>query len=144
MPNPQIFTWTKVWKRESFFCRDLITSRAKGWLLQKVAVACFNFSSPAPLNWDENPQVQKVKKKMNCRSNASMNNYLHSRRTLGDKTRFCVSQLMGRPMSFFLLFFYTNFEKIGVPSTNFNVQLPTLNDKLPQNILLLNISKPHF
>lgn len=48
-------TCTKVWKRESFFCRDLITSKAKGWLLQKVAAACFRFSSPGPLNCAKKP-----------------------------------------------------------------------------------------
>lgn len=47
-------TCTKVWNRESFFWRDLIISRAKGWLLQKVAAACFNFSSPGPLNCAKN------------------------------------------------------------------------------------------
>lgn len=47
-------TCTKVWNRESFFWRDLIISRAKGWLLQKVAAACFNFSSPSPLNCAKN------------------------------------------------------------------------------------------
>lgn len=47
-------TCTKVWNRESFFWRDLIISRAKGWLLQKVAAACFNLSSPGPLNCAKN------------------------------------------------------------------------------------------
>lgn len=47
-------TCTKVWNLESFFWRDLIISRAKGWLLQKVAAACFNFSSPGPLNCAKN------------------------------------------------------------------------------------------
>lgn len=55
--NPCIkFTCTKVWKRESFFWRDLMTSRAKGWLLQKVAVACFSFSSAGPLNCARKPR----------------------------------------------------------------------------------------
>jgi len=47
---------TKVWKRESFFWRDLMTSRAKGWLLQNVAVACFSFSSAGPLNCARKPR----------------------------------------------------------------------------------------
>lgn len=44
----------KVWNRWSFFCRLLMSSRAKGWLLQKVPTACFIFSSSSLLNWIRN------------------------------------------------------------------------------------------
>lgn len=38
-------------KRESFFCFVLMISREKGWLLQKVPVACLIFSSSPLLNY---------------------------------------------------------------------------------------------
>lgn len=44
-------TCMKEVKRWSFFCRDLMSSRAKGWLLQKVPTACLIFSSSPPLNY---------------------------------------------------------------------------------------------
>lgn len=50
--TPWHLTCIKEVKRWSFFCLLLMSSSAKGWLLQKVPTACLIFSS-GPLNCEE-------------------------------------------------------------------------------------------
>ena len=52
-------TSMKEENRASFFCRVLMSSRAKGWLLQKVPTARLIFSSSPPLNYKTNPNTHR-------------------------------------------------------------------------------------
>lgn len=55
--SPAALTCMNKWNLWSFFFLVLMSSRADGWLLQKVPTACLIFSSSSPLNWNQHKDM---------------------------------------------------------------------------------------